>query len=389
MLKKENFIFLLFSVISMLIGIVSTYLLSNYFTVEDFGKVQLLLTFVGVFSIFGLSGFDVVIQKQIYNKDDGFVYYLLKNIMPLSLMLLTLVVFIILLCIEEDYYLILSAFLISSFNLFDRTSAILNSKLKFKIIRYIELITKVVFFGVVVVSVYIGVNAPNYIFIYTTVGMSIVLFRIIYSKSLLTIKSKPNINYKYLISGGISTTFSSSFTVFTNYSEKLVLGYLDTSQLAIFTIAQLFPRVLKDNIKIVLSPTLNTWASRGFKYYKTMIRKNEAILWGVGILFYIILYFMVDFFISNFFVKYTDSILISQLLSITIIFKFVESVKMSSMALSDHTPVFNKINNISNTLKILLVTFLVNIYGIYGAVATILIVEVVRFLFMTKEFNRL
>ena len=100
-------------------------------------------------------------------------------------------------------------------------------------------------------------------------------------------------------------------------------------------------------------------------------------------------YFMVDIIISNFFSKYEESILIAQLLSVTLIFKFVENIKMSSMALSKHTNIFNKINNMSNTLKIVLVLILVNMYGVYGAIASILIVEIFRFVLITKEFIKL
>lgn len=73
MLKRENIVFLIFSILSIILGLLTTYLLSNYFSIEDFGKLQLLLTLIGIFSIFNLSGFDIVIQKQIFNKNDDIV----------------------------------------------------------------------------------------------------------------------------------------------------------------------------------------------------------------------------------------------------------------------------------------------------------------------------
>ncbi|NOH54524.1 hypothetical protein F0266_16405 [Vibrio coralliilyticus] len=177
--------------------------------------------------------------------------------------------------------------------------------------------------------------------------------------------------------------------MFANHAEKLILGYLDTRQLAIFTIAQLFPRIIKDNVKVILTPTANNWASKGFNYYKCMIIKHEIMLWLLGLVTYLLLYFTVEITIGIFFSKYEDSIIIAQLLSITIIYKFVESVKMSSMALSEHTPIFNKINNVSNLIKLILVSVLVPIYGTYGAVSTILIVDTIRFVYVAKEFNRI
>jgi len=109
----------------------------------------------------------------------------------------------------------------------------------------------------------------------------------------------------------------------------------------------------------------------------------------MGILMFLFIYFMVDIVISNYFIKYEESILIAQLLSITLIFKFVESIKMSSMALSKHTNIFNKINNITNTFKIILAGSLIPFYEIYGAILSILIVETFKFLLITTEYAKL
>ena len=117
MLKRENIVFLIFSILSIILGLLTTYLLSNYFSIE----LQLLLTLIGIFSIFNLSGFDIVIQKQIFNKNDDIVKYVL---MPFSLILMTIV-------LAVTYFLtdlLLFVFIITSITLFDKT----NAKLKFK-----------------------------------------------------------------------------------------------------------------------------------------------------------------------------------------------------------------------------------------------------------------
>lgn len=129
MLKRENIVFLIFSILSIILGLLTTYLLSNYFSIEDFGKLQLLLTLIGIFSIFNLSGFDIVIQKQIFNKNDDIVKYVLKNIMPFSLILMTIVLAVTYF-LTEYKDLLLFVFIITSITLFDKTNAILNAKLK-------------------------------------------------------------------------------------------------------------------------------------------------------------------------------------------------------------------------------------------------------------------
>ncbi|SFO93678.1 oligosaccharide flippase family protein [Hydrogenimonas thermophila] len=388
MLKKENIYFLFFSLVSTSIGIFTTFLLSNYFSIEDFGKLQYLLTLVGVFTIFYLSGFDITIQKQIFKRNDYIVKYLLKNVMPFSLILLTIISIAIYFFLEKNRELIFYAAIITSIGIFDKTNAILNSKLKFKQLRYLNLYTKVFILIIVLIAIEINFSIETYIIVFTAASIAILIGRILYSQRYLEISN--NIFDKhFIIKEGFLTTLSSSYNILANWSEKVILGVLDINSLAIFTIGQLFPKVIKDNVKVILIPTLNFWASKGFEHYKSMIKKYQYIMWIAGILLYVAIYFMAEIIIINFFPKYEDSIMIIQLLSIPLVFKFIENMKMSSMALSKYTNVFNKINNISNTLKIVLVSVLIPLYGVLGAIASILIVETIRFILVTIEFNKL
>lgn len=170
---------------------------------------------------------------------------------------------------------------------------------------------------------------------------------------------------------------------------RKTLGFIDPKILAVFVIGQLFPKVLKDNVKILLTPTLNVWASKGFIHYKKMIELYKLPLWLFGIGLYLLTYFLVDFVISNYFVKYEESIIVAQILAIPLIFKFVITLKMSAMSLSEYTYVFNKINNINNTIKLILISFLIPMFGINGAVSAIVITEVVHFLLITMEFKKI
>lgn len=385
MLKKENILFLLFSIINISIGLFTMYLLSNYFSIEDFGKLQLLLSLIGIFTIFYLSGYDIFIMKYIYNQNDYIVWYVLKKIMLVSLVFLFIFMLVSYLFIDENLDLILLSMLIVSFGLFDKTNAILNSKLKFKQLRYIELFVKLSLLGLLLICIFMSFDIQSYIIYFVVLSIFISIARTIYGfKQLESVAN--NIDLK---KEGIKTAFSTSYTVVASWFDKVLLGFIDVNMLSYFIIGQLFPRVIKDNVKVLLLPTLSTWASEGFNHYKLMIKKYQFFLWAIGILMYIILYILVDIIISNFFIKYEESIFIAQLLSITLIFKFVELSKMSSMSLSKYTYIFNNINNISNTFKILLVAILIPIFGIYGAVSSILITESLRFILITHEFRKL
>lgn len=386
MLKRENIVFLIFSILSIILGLLTTYLLSNYFSIEDFGKLQLLLTLIGVFSIFNLSGFDIVIQKQIFNKNDNIVKYVLKKIMPLSLVLMTILL-VIIYFVTEYKDLLLFVFIITSITLFDKTNAILNAKLKFKELRYLELFTKIFLLLVAIISLILNIDILTYMIIFTFLSIFIIGIRFFVSYRYITNGDTAEKDFNFIKSEGIKTSLSTAYTIIANWSERLMLGLIDPKILAIFVIGQLFPRVLKDNVKVLLTPTLNSWASQGFEHYKSMIHKYQIFLWIFGFSVYIVMYVMVDFIISNYFIKYEESILIAQLLAIPLIFKFVETMKMSAMALSHHTSSFNKINNISNTIKLILVVILIPLFGISGAVISIVIIELIRFFLANREFK--
>jgi len=389
MLKKENFLFGLFSLVGLSIGFLSTYLLSNYFTVEVFGEIQLFVTLLGILTIFYLPGFDIVITKQIYKHNDNIVKYVLYSIMPYAILPLLIILLSIYFFSEKLDTFIFYAGAIILFTMFDKTTAILNAKLKFKQLRYIEIYTKILILCMVCFVVFMQYNMLAYVILFTVMSTFIIVVRIYYSHTFLSLSNKCTLDKDILKAEGIKTTFSSAYTVIATWSEKLVLGILDPGLLAYFVIGQMFPKVLKDNIKVLLTPTLSTWASSGFEYYKEMIYRYKYHLWGIGIVFYFILFVSVDVLISNFFTKYEESIFIAQMLSISLIFKFVEMAKMSSMALSKHTNVFNKINNKINSVKIVLVIILIPLYGINGAVISILTVEVIRFYLVNKEFSKL
>ena len=389
MLQRENFVFLLFSIFSIAIGMSTTYILANYFSIEDFGKIQFLLTLMGILTIFYFPGFDIVIQKEIFKQHDDVVAYVQKYIMPFGLLFLYVSLFIAYFILTENRDLLLFATIVVSFGLFDKTTAILNSKLRFKQLRYIELYTKISFFLYTVIIVVVRRDIETYLIGFICISIIVFLLKIIYSRKQLNYCNNANLDKMLIKYEGTKITLSSSYSILANWSEKLILGFIDLPSLSIFTIGQLFPRVLKDNVKILLTPTLNTWASKGYVYNRQMINRYKYFFIMIGLGIFLLFYFLIDFIISNFFIKYEDSIFIGQLLSTTLIFKFLELALMSSMALSSYTNIFNKINNISNSLKIAFVIILVPIFGIYGALASILGVEVLRFYLVIHEFRKL
>ena len=234
MLKRENIVF---SILSIILGLLTTYLLSNYFSIEDFGKLQLLLTLIGIFSIFNLSGFDIVIQKQIFNKNDDIVKYVLKNIMPFSLILMTIVLAVTYF-LTEYKDLLLFVFIITSITLFDKTNAILNAKLKFKELRYLELFTKIFLLFLAILSLVFNLDIFHYIVVFTLVSITTIGFRFFISYRYLNNHIIEKTDFNSIKNEGIKTSLSAAYTIIANWSERLILGLIDPKILAIFVISK-------------------------------------------------------------------------------------------------------------------------------------------------------
>ncbi len=78
---KENILYLIYHVLSMIFTFSTIVVLSRYFSVEDFGIYQLVLTFVAVISILKLTGIDMVLQRMIIKKIFYFINIYKKNTM--------------------------------------------------------------------------------------------------------------------------------------------------------------------------------------------------------------------------------------------------------------------------------------------------------------------
>ncbi len=389
MFNKESILFLLFSWVSLALGILITYLLSDYFSVADFGNIQFFITSLGILSIFYLSGYDFSIQKKIFKHDDTYVLYILKRIMPYSLVALLLLLFILRFIEVPHKNLIEIACIVTIFGIFDKFNSILNAKLMFKQMRYIELFTKILLLSTALVTIYFNFDYTQYIFIYASLYALIIIFRILYSLKLLDVGSKKDFNYDETTKEANITSASTIYTIIAIWIERFILGFTDTTLLGIFVIAQIIPRTIKDNVKVFLKPTVNTWAKKGFRYYSLMVKKYQVLLLLMGMASFVIVSIACDMIINAYFTKYTNAILYAQILSISLIIKFLEFVIMTGFSLSKHTMLFNKINTVTNTIKIVTSIILIPIFGIYGAITSILLFEITKSVIVYFSFLKL
>ena len=168
-----NFIF-----INLLISIISIFtfiFLSNFFNKEDFGLYRLLVSILGTLYIFNLSGFDIFISRQFLQKDKEYFIYVMRKVMPLSLLAMIIIGVGCFIYFEKYRFIISVALMIASFQIFDKYFLYLEINQKFKTIRYLDAFNKISIFLVAIFAIYFSFSICN---LPVKVSFSVVSYKI-------------------------------------------------------------------------------------------------------------------------------------------------------------------------------------------------------------------
>lgn len=391
---KENILYLIYHVLSMIFTFSTIVVLSRYFSVEDFGIYQLVLTFVAVISILKLTGIDMVLQRMIIKKNILFYKYIQKKYYCYLIILWLIILLIALAVSFENKYYFIATLLIFPFIMIERSTPILLGLLKFKENRELVLFQSCILFIIAVFGVFLKLSIKEYVLLYLISFSLIQLFKfIISSKKLNDIslfqKNKFELTNENKDKNIISTSIVNGYLTISVYIDRLILGFLDPKLLAHLAISQILPIMIKDNIKVFLTPTYFKWVnvSDQNSIDKTLNYKFHFII--LGLLFYLVVVFISEYFIIIFYGKnYKDAIFMMQILSIPIIFKFLESSISSSIVLLGKFDFYNIINIIFPTLKLLLSIGLIYFFSIWGAVIAIVSIEVIKSIYLYYWFKR-
>jgi O-antigen/teichoic acid export membrane protein len=388
MRNKENIFFGFFSIIIFFISVLNVQLLSNYYSIEEFGRYQFLMTLVGVFSIASLTGYDTFSRKHMISGDDRYFFYMYKKVLPYSVIVLALIGAGIAISDLEYKKLLLVAIAIAVMVVFDKLSSVFSAKLMFKKLRYADIIGKSLFLALTYYSITFNLSFEEYIymlfFIYIFNHFARILISVVYiDKNNVVLNEFELHDFN---KGAIKNTLVVGYATFASWIERLILGWISPVQLGVFSIGYLIPKLIKDNAKSFLTPMFFKWSKDGFDMQYILIDKYKRLLLMVGVFFFLAVLFGVEIIIDLFFEKYHESILISQILAVTLVPIFVIYAKAHAMLMSKHIDKNNKVEITSNTVKIILSAIAIPLFEIWGAVASVLVSEFVRLWFYYKSF---
>lgn len=377
--SKENLLFLLFSVTGMLVAIFNNSLLANYFSLREFGSYQLLITYLGVLVIFNLTGFDAYIQKTHLKGDAQYFYHVLKRILPVALLLLLVLLLIVNILKFENRLVINLAFIITMVSIFDKLACVLEITRKFKYLRYVELLIKLTFLGLTYATILSNLSLETYLIGFSMLYLLQAMIKILLSLSLVGNSTLVNVSdRKSTDRDALKRVVSISYATIAVWIERLILGFMDPALLAIFSIGYLVPRLAKDNIKTLLKPTIFSWVGLPPKQFKHKLIKHTPMLLFFGVVAAGAICLLMQPFINLFFSKFEDSVLISQILSLQLVFVFLIYSMAAFLTYTEHTAKVNFIENTSNTLKLVLSVCLVPTFLIEGALLSVILSEGIR-----------
>ena len=250
--ESDSINFAFANILISLISVSTFVLLSNFFSKDDFGLYQLLISIIGAFYIFNLSGFDIFISRQILNKDKEYFIYVLRKIMPISLVLLFLTSLMGIYFFEKNKILIFLAFFVAFFQIFDKYFLYLEINQKFKIMRYLDFFNKISILFIAIFSIIFSISLNFFLILFSSVLILFSISRLILQFKALNPFVKLRNNYSLLNKQSLSRNITIGLSSFALHLESIILGLLNPSLLSIYAVGVIFPAAAKNITKTLL-----------------------------------------------------------------------------------------------------------------------------------------
>jgi len=182
---------------------------------------------------------------------------------------------------------------------------------------------------------------------------------------------------KGLLNLGIKMTLIGIWSAIAGRIERVILGMMDPKLLAVYHIGAIIPRKIRDNAKPILSVPSTHWLKLSKEENLSKVKKNwwKFVLFGSSLT--ILLWFTSPYFIPLLFGnKYLESIMITQWLSISITFIFLQTMILNVAVYQGEENFFIKLFVFQSILKVGLFSILIPHFKLNGAVASILSSEI-------------
>ena len=379
-------------IIVYLLSIITITLIPRYLGVEGYGQLNFILSFVGLFIIFGDFGISSLIYRDVSkNPKKASEYFnnlfLLKTFL---LALMILVIIIVTLFIDKSSYIKeLIIFLGIPFILISLISSFYmcfyNALQKMQYAAIYETTTKLLYIIFVICVIYfnfklVGILIANVISLLLTC-----LFLVLFLKKYIKIRIK--LDFKYIISKLKVTSFFAGIIFFTlvyyNADKLLVSFFIGDYQLGLYVIGYTFFGLLISFIYIfnsALFPVLSSYSNNLVKYK----RISELYLKYIFIISTPILFggvYLANKIVSLAFgSKFIGGLIAFQIILLFFFIAALNTYNLSTLQIKNKERLYFFIVMAAAIFNIVVDLFVIPIYGIIGAAIVTVLSELIVFI---------
>lgn len=308
------------------LGMLSSFLLSilfaNFLDKEIYGTYKYVITLLGYFGLFTLSGMGVATIRSVAQNKEGSIHDSLAMMMrwgilgALSSLIMSLYYFF------NNNYLLGTSFLIAVFflpfiNVFNVYSPFFRGKKKFDLAIKYDVIIQCAFFGFSVLAILIKPQLPYILlpFLVTYSLFQLLLFIQFKRKYQLNTNKDPE-----MLKQGLKLSLIYFISLAANSVDKIIIfHFLGPVQLAIYFIALAPVQQLKSAVKIVGQLSLPKLSEKNSNNLGRVVLKKSFLFMAIMLLPIFAYLLIAPYFYSFIYPAYTDSINISRILAFSLI----------------------------------------------------------------------
>lgn len=381
---SESAVVGLFQIITIAINFLMTIVLTRFLGLENYGKYQLILSYIAVCQIFALPGQNIIISKGILKKYDNIVLVALKHSIKSTAFFGLIITTISILLFKSGFIdredlsvtIITALFtLLMGLNKYDN---IFQAKNKFKHSR-LFLLSQATLNITVTGLIAQLTGSILYTIIALFVIQAITTMAGLYTALSMLKKTKFNPELeKQLLSESTQYSLLSIFTLTSSQIDKLVIGHLDPKLLAIYSIGSFIPKRIKDNLKTLLAIPVLHAGKMSRKENEAFIRRHISKLFFLSIPLVIFVWlFSPIFFPLAYGANYHDSIWIASWLSLSIPL-MLAALLINSFDIYQNDGTFYRRQQLVRLVVNLLAISCVSYYfGLLGLVVAVVSIEIV------------
>lgn len=311
-------------ILILIIGIITSAIWARYTTVEVYGKYQLMLSFISIVTVLSIPGFSMSAQLSAAKEKYGNLGILYKKKIYFSfistIVLVGIGLYYQLFKNDEElaYMLYITSFIYPFYNLSSIWESWLTAIGEYKKLSIIQISYALVGLVSLIISLIIIENIYLVILItFTTISIAnIFIIKYFQNRVINNTKDNELIDYGYKLSWAMIIPVVMSF-------DKLIISeYLTIQDVAIYSIAMLFPsyvKILYSIVKRLITPGISSanTIKEAWVYLKPKLLKISVLFLIIAIIGFFTIEYLIQLLYTD---KYNESAIYAKWLWIFIVF---------------------------------------------------------------------